>query len=186
MPLPPLPPGFTLRRADVDDAQTLSALAARTFVDTFGHLYPPSDLEPFLAETYSISAQRALLSAPGHALWLLEHAQAPVGYALAGPCTLPHPDATFDDGELKRLYVIQSLHGQRLGAHLMQAALDWLLRDGPRTLWLGVWSENHGAQRFYARYGFAKAGEYQYHVGQSRDHEFIFKRPAQRQAAHPL
>ena len=27
-----------LRRATVDDAETLSALAARTFTETFGHL----------------------------------------------------------------------------------------------------------------------------------------------------
>jgi len=173
----PLPPGFTLRRATADDAQALSALAARTFVDTFGHLYPRSDLDPFLAETYSAQAQRALLSAPGHAVWLLEQDGAPAGYALAGPCTLPHPDVAAGDGELKRLYVLNALQGRGLGVHLMQAALDWLLQSGPRTLWLGVWSDNLGAQRFYARYGFAKAGEYLYKVGDSRDREFIFKRP---------
>ena len=39
-------------------------------------------------------------------------------------------------------------------------------RDGPRTLWIGVWSENLGAQRFYARYGFEKVGEYEFSVGQ--------------------
>jgi len=173
----PLAPGFTLRRARVDDANTLSALATRTFVDTFGHLYPRSDLDPFLAETYSVQAQRALLSAPDHAIWLLGHNRAPVGYALAGPCTLPHPDVSAGDGEIKRLYVLNALQGQGLGACLMQAAMDWLLQGGPRTLWLGVWSENLGAQRFYARHGFAKAGEYLYRVGDSCDHELIFKRP---------
>jgi len=174
----PLPPGFTLRRATVDDAQALSALATRTFVDTFGHLYPRSDLEPFLAETYCVNAQRTLLLEPDLAIWLLEQGEMPVGYALAGPCTLPHPEVATGDGELKRLYVIKPLQSRGLGVHLMQAVMDWMLRTGPRTLWLGVWSENTGAQRFYARYGFAKAGEYLYKVGDSRDHEFIFKRPA--------
>jgi len=173
----PLPPGFTLRRAGTDDAQALSALATRTFVDTFGHLYPHSDLESFLAETYCAEAQRALLSNLDLAIWLLEQNGAPVGYALAGPCTLPHADVAAGDGELKRLYVIKALQGRGLGVHLMQAAMDWLLQEGPRTLWLGVWSDNHGAQRFYARYGFVKAGEYLFHVGNSRDREFIFKRP---------
>ncbi len=62
------------------------------------------------------------------------------------------------------------------GAKLMQTAMDWLLRDGPRTLWVGVWSENFGAQRFYARYGFERVGEYLFPVGQTNDHEFIFRR----------
>ncbi len=30
---------YSIRRATVDDAPTLSALAARTFTETFGHLY---------------------------------------------------------------------------------------------------------------------------------------------------
>ena len=56
---------------------------------------------------------------------------------------------------------------RRLGRRLFQAALDWLERDGPRTLWIGVWSENLGAQRFYARHGFEKVGEYEFIVGSS-------------------
>ena len=55
-------------------------------------------------------------------------------------------------------------------------AMAWLLRDGPRRLWVGVWSENHGAQRFYQRYGFAKAGEYLFPVGSQRDLEFVLRR----------
>jgi RimJ/RimL family protein N-acetyltransferase len=43
-------------------------------------------------------------------------------------------------------------------------------------LWIGVWSENHAAQRLYARKGFTRVGEYLFRVGQTRDHEFIFRR----------
>jgi ribosomal protein S18 acetylase RimI-like enzyme len=39
-----------------------------------------------------------------------------------------------------------------------------------------VWSENFGAQRFYARYGFEKAGEYLFPVGDTNDLEFILRR----------
>ena len=45
-----------------------------------------------------------------------------------------------------------------------------------RDVWIGVWSENHGAQRLYARHGFEKVGEYEFKVGQTRDHEFILRR----------
>jgi ribosomal protein S18 acetylase RimI-like enzyme len=60
----------------------------------------------------------------------------------------------------------------------MDVAMAWLLRDGPRALWVSVWSENDGAQRFYGRYGFAFAGEYAFIVGQQRDREFMYRRPA--------
>jgi RimJ/RimL family protein N-acetyltransferase len=42
-----------------------------------------------------------------------------------------------------------------------------------------VWSENLGAQRFYARHGFERVGTYAFPVGRVRDLEFILRRPAQ-------
>ena len=53
---------YSIRRATVDDAPTLSALAARTFTETFGHLYPPQDLQAFLQESYTVERQRTILA----------------------------------------------------------------------------------------------------------------------------
>lgn len=165
-----------IRRADPDDAVTLSQLSARTFTETFGHLYPPTDLRTFLDEAYAVEKQRTLLADPDHAVWLLERDGEAVGYAVAGPGRLPHPDVAPGDGELKRLYVVAGLQGGGHGTLLMKTVMEWLLRDGPRVLWIGVWSGNLGAQRFYARHGFEKVGEYLYPVGETRDLEFILRR----------
>lgn len=169
---------FTLRRATPEDAATLSALAAHTFTETFGHLYLPEDLAAFIADAYAEPRHAALLADPEYAFWLLEHQGQAIGHAAAGPCHLPHPHVRPGDGELIRLYILRPHQSGGHGARLMQTALDWLLRHGPRPLWLGVWSENLGAQRFYARYGFVKAGEYLFPVGQARDREFIMHRKA--------
>lgn len=166
-----------LRRATVADAEALSALSARTFTETFGHQYRPQDLAAFLAEAYAVERQRGILASDGHATWLLEAGGEAVGYLVAGPCTLPHPQASPDDGEIKRLYLLRGWQSSGYGARMMQAALDWLLREGQRTLWIGVWSGNAGAQRFYARWGFGKAGEYLFPVGTVQDLEFILRRP---------
>ena len=56
--------------------------------------------------------------------------------------------------------------------------MAWLERDGACDLWIGVWSENYGAQKFYGRHGFEKVGEYGFAVGKTIDREFILKRPA--------
>lgn len=170
--------GDVIRRAVVGDADVLSALAARTFTETFGHLYPAEDLAAFLAEAYDPGRQRKILAHPGYAVWLLERDGQAIGHAAAGPAGLPHPDVAPGDGEIKRLYLLRGFQGAGLGARLCDAVMDWLVRDGPRPLWVGVWSENFGAQRFYARYGFAHAGEYEFPVGRVRDREFILRRPA--------
>ena len=169
----------TIRRATPDDASTLSSLAARAFTESFGHLYPPEDLAAFIASSYSADAHRAYLTDPNCAMWIAEKDGDAVGYVLAGsPCTLPSDAIAPEDGELKRLYLLPSAQNGGLGGRLFTTALDWLERDGPRTLWIGVWSQNFGAQRFYGRHGFEKVGNYEFLVGSVRDPEFILRRGA--------
>lgn len=170
---------LSIRRAGPADAAALAGVGTRTFVDTFGHLYPAQDLQDFLQASHAPAVYARFLADPAYALWLLEDDDGrAMGYALAGPSGLPHADVAPGDGELKRLYVASSLHNGGWGGRLFAQAIDWLERDGPRTLWISVWSENLGAQRFYARHGFEKAGEYEFPVGQVRDREFIFRRAA--------
>jgi GNAT superfamily N-acetyltransferase len=168
-----------IRRAGSADAAILSDLGAATFTQTFGHLYPPADLAAFLAEAYGLERTRADLADPAKASWLAEADGQAVGYALAGPCALPHPEVTPACGELKRLYLLQTWQNGGLGARLFGETLAWLQSRGPRAVWIGVWSENHGAQRFYRRQGFEKVGEYGFSVGNTVDHEYIFRRSAE-------
>lgn len=164
-----------IRRAGPADAERLAKLGAETFSDTFAHLYPPRDLADFLAEAHTPRRYAAWAVDPAYGLWIAERNGEDVGYALAGPCHLPHPEVTPGCGELWRIYVRKAMQGSGLGARLLARSLDWLAAPG-RRLWIGVWSGNHGAQRLYARHGFEKVGEYEFPVGRTRDHEFILNR----------
>jgi ribosomal protein S18 acetylase RimI-like enzyme len=166
----------TIRRATPADAEALSRIGAETFTETFSHLYPQEDLAAFLEATYAVENSRRDLADPDKAIWLVEADGRVVGHALAGPCDLPHDDVTPVCGELKRLYILKAFQGGGTGSRLLAETLAWLERDGPRRLWIGVWSENFGAQRLYGRLGFEKVGEYEFPVGETRDHEFILRR----------
>jgi ribosomal protein S18 acetylase RimI-like enzyme len=172
-----------IRRAGLDDAAVLADLGARTFIDTFAHLYDPENLKAYLAEAYSLERTRADLADPQKAQWLVEAdsgaGREAIGYALAGPCGLPHAEVTPACGELKRIYFLKHRQGGGLGKRLFAEVMGWLQSNGPRNVWIGVWSENHGAQRFYARHGFDKVGEYGFHVGKTVDREFILRRSAE-------
>lgn len=168
-----------IRRATAADAETLAALGALTFRETFAHLYAADDLEAFLADAYGLERTRADLADPAKASWLVEADGKAIGYALAGPCGLPHEQVTPACGELKRIYFRKAHQGGGLGGVLFAQVMAWLLKDGPRDIWIGVWSENFGAQRFYERQGFAKVGEYGFAVGRTVDREFILRRPAE-------
>jgi GNAT superfamily N-acetyltransferase len=168
-----------IRRAGSADAETLSALGAETFTETFGRLYPPRDLQAFLDETHDLERTRAHLADPAKATWIVEAGDRAIGYALAGPCDLPHPEVGTECGELKRIYLLKPWQNGGLGARLFAETMAWLQSRGPRTVWIGVWSENHGALRFYGRHGFTKVGEYGFHVGDTVDHEYILRRDAE-------
>ena len=166
----------TIRRAGPADAEALSAIGQATFVETFAHLYPPEDLAAFLAEAHGLERARADLANPAKAAWLVEADGDVIGYALACLAKLPHHAVTEDDGELDRIYILKANQGGGLGSRLLAETLAWLEKDGPRTLWIGVWSENYGAQGLYERHGFKVVGTYKFVVGKTQDHEFIMRR----------
>jgi diamine N-acetyltransferase len=166
-----------VRRANANDAAALSRIASETFVATFGHLYPPEDLQTYLANTYTVEKSRAQLANPAMGVWFATlGSDEPVGFVVVGPCKLPVENLESTAGEVQQLYVYAKHHNLRIGSRLLDAALDWLRSEGRTPLYVGVWSENFGAQRLYERYGFRKIGEYGFPVGKTVDREFILKR----------
>jgi ribosomal protein S18 acetylase RimI-like enzyme len=165
-----------IRRAEARDATQLAQLGAATFTETFGHLYPPEDLHAYLSTAHSVDAWTRVLADAQRAIWLAELDGTPIGYIVVGACKLPVKDLEPTAGEVQQLYVLSRHHNLKLGTRLMDTGLAWLASQDRRPLYIGVWSENFGAQRFYARYGFSKVGDYGFPVGNTVDHEFILKR----------
>jgi len=169
-----------IRPATEADAHALAQLGRQTFVDTFVAgfeiPYPADDLAAFLDASFSDETLRTRLKESGAAWWVAEVDGRPVGFANTGPNTLPHPEALSSHAELRRLYVASEAQGLGVGTKLLAVALDWMETHTDGPLWIGVWSGNVKAQKLYAAYGFEKAGEYQYPVGQWLDDEFILRR----------
>ena len=169
-----------IRPATEADAAALGELGRQTFVDTFvsgfAIPYPADDLTAFLDASFSPETIRTKLKEPGAAWWVAERDGALLAFANTGPNTLPHPDARPSHAELRRLYVSKAAQGLGLGTRLLAVALEWMEAHSDGPLWIGVWSGNRKAQKLYEAYGFEKAGEYQYPVGDWLDDEFILRR----------
>ena len=168
-----------LRPATLDDVPALSALGRASFSDAFGHLYSAEDLAAFLAETHDEAVLGSEVAGDGcrHRL-----AVAPDG-TLLGYCKLrlpsklaEHSDA-HDPLELSQLYCASTATGQGVGAALMEWALGEARAGGHDAVHLSVYSGNHGAQRFYARYGFAKIADIHFRVGTQLDNEYLLEKP---------
>ncbi|MBO0749557.1 MAG: GNAT family N-acetyltransferase [Porphyrobacter sp.] len=165
-----------LRAALPEDAAALCRLATDAFVAAFGHLYRREDLDAFLAENRTVEVYRRHLASPNTHVMLAE-----AEGTLAGYCLLKRPSEFASESDasrpiaLQQLYTAPAMTGRGIGAALMDWALGEARALGCDAVQLSVWSENFAAQRFYARYGFARIAEIGFMVGSHRDEEFLLE-----------
>jgi diamine N-acetyltransferase len=170
--------GWTLRDGGPDDAARLADFWRDRYVETFGDLYRPADLAAFLAASYSPAQQLAeLLDQSGAHRLAFDASGALIGAASVGPLKLPIDPGPARGFELYRLYIVEAAKGAGVADALMAWALDQAAARATAKMYLGVYSENHRAKRFYARHGFTRVGGYEFIVGAARDAEDILMRP---------
>lgn len=163
------------RPATPADAAALARLGRDSFVETFGHMYSPADLSAFLDQVHSDAAVAGEIADPARLYRLAEHDGALLGYCKLGLATGWPEHARGENAiELKQLYTAPGMTGRGIGAGLMDWALGEARARGADEVQLSVWSGNHGAQRFYARYGFEKVADITFRVGEQIDEEFLF------------
>ena len=167
---------LTVRNAVTGDLRALVALSQKTFTDKFGHLYDPEDLAAFLAGSHGEDAYRAYLADPANLIRVAECGDGKLGaYLLCSPLSLPADGALPGAAEMTRLYVDAPLQGRGLGTRFVDEALVWARSLGAPEMYLSVYSENVGAQRLYARYGWQKVSEFMFPVGRHEDLEFLLR-----------
>ncbi|KLE33995.1 GNAT family N-acetyltransferase [Aurantiacibacter luteus] len=167
-----------LRPASLADAEPLARLGRESFCAAFEHLYRPQDLATFLHDVYSVNAVRGEIADPTitHRL-----AQDEPGGPLTGFVKMRAPSWYAEHSDAARpialgqLYTDPARTGEGIGAALMDWALGFARDGGHDAVQLSVWAENHAAQRFYARYGFAKIADIHFPVGEQLDEEFLLE-----------
>lgn len=166
-----------LRPATPADVPALAALGRDSFVAAFGTLYSPADLASFLAEFHGDEVVAAELAGGTCRVQFAEDAAGLAGYCrLRYPSKLAGYSTARDPIEIGQLYTAPGRTGQGIGAALMDWALDEAARGGHDAVLLSVYSGNPGAQRFYARHGFAKIADITFRVGQQIDAEYLFEK----------
>lgn len=155
---------YTLLPATETDINALIAFGRAEFTRTFGHGYTSDDLETYLNEAYTVDLYSKWINDPDYCVYVafdLENKIA--GYVLAGKNTLPLQNCGYDDmftanaSEIKRLYVHPDTFGKGVSDMLLSKSLEWLQNKGySDNIFLGVYSENPRAIRFYNKHKFEK------------------------------
>jgi ribosomal protein S18 acetylase RimI-like enzyme len=169
-------PTVVIRLANLDDASLLASLGARTFSETFAADNSDADMDAYLSAAFSEEQQTAELVDPTSTFYIAENDGVAVGYAMLRSGSVLDSITNDRPIELVRLYVSQEQIGQGVGAALMQACIDEAGRQGSRTLWLGVWENNHRAQAFYRRWEFHEVGTHIFQLGNDPQTDILMER----------
>lgn len=161
------------RDATPEDAPALARLGARSFFETFGHLYDPADLALFL-QSHAVSEWVKQLADPEFAVRVGEADGQLAAYAKVGPPSLPF-EPRGHSTEIRQFYILKPWHGTGASKTLMEWALAEARKRGAEHLYLSVFTDNHRARRFYARYGFVEEGPYKFMVGNHADEDIVMR-----------
>lgn len=152
-------------------------LGRQAFGETFHHYTSRDAVEAFLDHDYDPARLGSSLSDDSLHWRVAELDGQPAGFVKWGHCKLPLPPVAPPQAELHRLYVLKAFQGKGLGRVLMDEAISRMRQGGAGEICLGVWEGNANAKGFYTRYGFEKAGEYNYTpIGEQTDREWIMRK----------
>lgn len=154
-----------IRKAVPEDTEILTAISRKTFFETFAPTNDLANLQACIDAHFTIERQRAELLAPDSQIFLAMDGANPAAYLhlkenSTAVCVRNKPTM-----ELKRLYVDQPWHGKGVAHQLMELAKKIAREKACRSIWLGVWEENHRALRFYQKHGFQKVGTHVFMMG---------------------
>jgi len=160
-----------------EDARDLAAIGRETFVETFGDLYSPADLQSFLDQVHSPNVVAAEIANPDLMYQVVEDRNELIAYIKIGPVHVPVKHPLPGAMEIWQLYVRAAYIGSGIGSRLMEWANQQFTANSASEVYVSVFSENERAIRFYQRNGFEKIGEYGFLVGQHVDREWMMRRP---------
>lgn len=169
------PKSIIVRRANLADAAAITTLGGDVFSLTFGHSVPPHELQAYLDSAYTIELITNDLQDPMKDVVVATNKdQEILGFAyLTRGTTEPCVTELDRKVELQRIYVYPATHGKGIGGLLARSVEKLAQEQGFEYIWLGVWEENHNAQRAYEKWGYKRVGEHDFEVGSVVQTDYI-------------
>jgi ribosomal protein S18 acetylase RimI-like enzyme len=150
---------ITIRRANINDAELLSSMGAKTFIETFSGTATDDDLNGFVQHYYNLPQVVEDLSDDEDYFYIACLNDEPAGYLRLKESVSEVPlIKLYRSLELKRIYVLKEFHSQKIGAELMKFAIDFAVEKNYKAMYLSVWEHNEKAKGFYKRWGFINTG----------------------------
>jgi len=160
-----------IRYGTVEDAPLIADMSRSTFHDTFAAHNTPENMHAFMEGRFS---RQTLITEVenGKPVFMIAYSkEMPVGYA-----ALRLDGVDQDSVEISRLYATKDAIGKGVGRALMERCMGFAREKGKKSIWLGVWAQNHRAIAFYQKAGFTKFGEHVFLLGDDEQIDWLMRR----------
>ena len=153
---------ITVRAAEHADCNELSALARKTYAETFADCFAADELEDILNRTRSAATFEKYVASPNDTILLAFDAGRLAGYIHISPLKVDLNDTDFppqpNDQAINALYIHSDFQRRGLGRKLMDEAFAHHCTAKADHIYIDVWGENVPAVSFYTAYGFEEIG----------------------------
>jgi diamine N-acetyltransferase len=165
-----------LMRANTHDITSLVILSRLTFEQAFAKQNTKEDLEKYINENFSHTKLTEELTDAFNKFFIAFSGDEPLGYYKLR--LKPHPDQPKNTKavELERIYVLHQHQSKKVGAALMEHAINFARINNFDTVWLGVWERNEKAITFYKRWGFEIYGAHPFMLGNDPQTDVLMKK----------
>ena len=168
---------ITIRQAKLPDAALIADLSRSTFFDTFSPFNTEENMKLFMDTQFTRGQLMAELLLPLNHFFIAYVDNEVAGYVRLRENNNPPELAGEETLEVARLYAVKEQIGKGVGEALMQLSIDLAMQLNKQTLWLGVWTENARAIKFYHRWGFVKFADHVFMLGNDAQQDWLMKRP---------
>jgi diamine N-acetyltransferase len=180
---------MNIRLIEKKDLPRLLKFAKKTFSEAFAHLNNPDDFEAYLQTAFTAEKLEHEFNTEGVLFYVItkeydftDDTETIAGFLKLNIASFPdsttvfHTDFTYkkqDLLEIERIYVDTPFHGKGIAQLLMQHTEAVARENNCLHIWLGVWSENAKAIRFYEKMGFTKFGQHIFTIGTDDQTDFL-------------
>ncbi len=167
---------LVIRAAGLPDLASLTQLSTDTFFETYAAYNEKDSMDRYLAENFNLRQMAAELSDPQNQFFLAYSGNELAGYIKLRTSVLLEKLKDKKAIEIERIYVLKAFQGKNIGAALLKHSLELGAANGFETIWLGVWTENPKAIRFYERWGFEIFGTHIFYFGDDPQTDYLMKK----------
>lgn len=164
-----------IEKVTLVDVQNLQKIAKETFHETFSAENTEEDMRCYLDATFSIEKLSEGLSNENSEFYFAKFQNSILGYLKLNFGKSQTQLQDENAMQIERLYISKEFQSKKIGKLLLDKAILIAKNRNKNYVWLGVWSQNLRAIKFYEKNGFTAFDTVVFKLGTDEQKDLMMK-----------